>query len=293
MSQPETAASTLPPALVAPEPGRLRSWWRTRPTLVVGLVLLAGLVVMTIGAGVLSPYGVAETDPAMRLAGPSSAHLLGTDEFGRDLLTRVMHGARITLVVSVSAVLLGGAIGLLIGMSAGIIGGVYDAVMSRIIDAIFAFPFVFLAIMIVAVAGPGTKGATLALAVTAVPQVARVSRSAVVAEKALEYVEASRALGSSRLYIVVRGMVPNMGATLAALLTTTLAYTVLYEAALSFLGMGAQPPQPSWGLMLSTSRQYLFETPWYALFPGLAIFATVFAFNLIGEAFERAASRER
>jgi peptide/nickel transport system permease protein len=235
---------------------------------------------------------VAHTEPAARLAGPSARHLLGTDEFGRDLLTRVMHGARITLVVSVSAVLLGGGVGLLMGMSAGMVGGVYDAVVSRVVDAVFAFPFIFLAIMIVAAAGPGTKGATLALAVAAVPQVARVSRSAVVAEKAMEYVEVSRALGSSRWYTVVRSIVPNIGGTLAALFTTTLAYTVLYEAALSFLGMGAQPPQPSWGLMLATSRQYLFESPWYALFPGIAIFATVFAFNLIGESFERNGSRE-
>ncbi len=261
--------------------GRAIRRWRS---LSVGLTVLIIFAAVALGADLIRPYHDAiSQDLAQSLKGPSAAHFFGTDEYGRDMFARVVFGARTTLTVAIASVLIASVVGIPLGLSIGYIGGLYEAIVSRILDALFAFPIVLLAIAIVTIIGPGIIGAMIAIGFAAIPTTARIVRSSMVAERQNEYVEASQSLGSSTVYIIFRVILPNLIGPILVLVSLGLAYATLEESGLSFLGLGAQSPLPEWGAMLSTARLYLIQDPWYAFFPGAAIFILVFSLNLVGD----------
>ncbi|HZO30894.1 MAG TPA: ABC transporter permease [Chloroflexota bacterium] len=251
--------------------------------LTVGLLFVLLLCLVTTGAPLLAPASPDIQDMANVLRSPSAAHPFGTDEFGRDLLSRVLFGGRITLLASSAAVLLASLLGCTIGLTAGYFGGWYDALVGRIVDILFAFPVILLGIAIVAIMGPGVISVVVAIAIASFPNFARVSRAAIVPEKEREYVLAAHVVGASTWYIIARTLLPNLVGPLMVLVSLGFAYAVLYEASLSFLGLGARPPTPEWGVMLSTARDFIFQAPWYAFFPGFSIVLLVFALNLVGD----------
>ena len=258
--------------------GAIRRW-----PLTLGLTIVLLLCLGALAAPLLSPYNPDIQALTRRLQPPSATNPFGTDEFGRDLLSRVLFGARITLLASTAAVLIAAIVGCTVGLTAGFFGGWYDAIVGRLVDVLFAFPVILLGIAIVAIMGPGVTSVIVAIAVASVPNFARVSRSAIVPEKEREYVLAARVVGASTPYLIVRTLLPNLIGPLMVLISLGFAYAVLYEASLSFLGLGAQPPMPEWGVMLSTARDFIFQAPWYAFFPGASIFLLVFSLNLIGD----------
>ena len=272
---------------VAPTARRERSkTWRrfTANRLgVFGLIVVVVLSAVALLAPYLAPYDPAKQDFSALLQGPGAAHLLGTDELGRDTLTRVMYGARISLsagLVSVAAALL---VGTLLGLVAGFVGGWLDELIGRIIDALLAFPFLILAISLAAILGPSLQNTMLAIAIVTTPAFARVTRAQVIAQRELEYVQAAGALGAGSWRTLLRHILPNISGALIVQTSLAIAEAVLAESTLSFLGLGVQPPTPSWGSMLNTARGYLQTTPWLALSPGVIIFVTVLAFNLLGD----------
>lgn len=253
-------------------------------TFTIGLAMLAVFLLSAASADLIRPYSSATKQNLVdRLQGPSLEHPFGTDDFGRDLFSRILHGSRITILVGLAAVALSALVGIPIGLTTGYFGGWYESVVSRLLDALFAFPVLLLAISVVAVLGPGITSATVAIGIAQIPQFARVARSTIVAEREREYVEAARAIGAPTWYIIFRSIVPNTLGPLLVLISLGFAYAVLSEAALAFLGMSTQPPRPSWGSMLGVARRYLFDNPWFAFFPGVAIFLLVFAMNLVGD----------
>jgi len=262
---------------------RATRWAGKRGSLLIGLGVVLALCVVALAAAAISPYAPDRQNMATTLQPPSASHLFGTDEFGRDILSRVFFGARLTLLASGAAVLLAVLVGSTIGLTAGYFGGVYDTITGRITDILFAFPVVLLGIAIVSVLGPGEPSVVVAIALASLPNFARVSRSAILRERELEYVAAAHAVGASTPYIIVRTLLPNLIGPLTVLVSLGFAYAVLYEASLSFLGLGAQPPTPEWGVMLSSARDYLFQSPWYAFFPGVSIVMLVFSLNLVGD----------
>ena len=255
-----------------------RSW-----TLILGLCVAGGFCLLAIAAPLLSPYSPDAQDMSNVLRPPSAAHPFGTDEFGRDSLSRILYGARLTLLASSLAVLLAAILGCAIGLTAGYFGGVLDTIVGRLVDILFAFPVILLGIAIVAILGPGESSVVVAIAIASLPNFARVSRAAIIPEKEREYVLAAHVVGASTSYIILRTLLPNLIGPLMVLISLGFAYAVLYEASLSFLGLGARPPTPEWGLMLSTGRDFLFQSAWYAFFPGASIFLLVFSLNLIGD----------
>lgn len=277
----------VPPARRVAGPGALARglrWVGRWRTFSLGLVMLAAFLLSALGADLIRPYSQAtRQNVAERLQGPSLAHPFGTDDFGRDLFSRVLHGSRITLLVALAAVSLSAAIGIPLGLTSGYFGGWYEALVSRLIDALFAFPVILVAISIATILGPGELSVTVAIGLASVPQFTRVARAAIVAEKEREYVQASRAIGARTWHTIFRSLLPNCVEPLLVLISLGFAYAVLNEAALAFLGMGAQPPRPAWGSMLAQARRYLVDGPWYAVFPGVSIFCLVFAFNLVGD----------
>jgi ABC-type dipeptide/oligopeptide/nickel transport system permease subunit len=262
---------------------RVRRWAVGRWSLPLGLGIVAVLCLAALGAPLAAPYAPDRQNMAATLRPPSAAHPFGTDEFGRDVLSRVVFGGRLTLLASSAAVLLAVGMGATIGLTAGYFGGAYDAVVGRVTDVFFAFPVVLLGIAMVTVLGPGEPSVVVAIAIASLPNFVRVSRSAILREREFEYVLAAHAVGATTPYIIVRTLLPNLLGPLTVLVSLGFAYAVLYEASLSFLGLGAQPPTPEWGVMLSGARDYLFQAPWYAFFPGLAIVVLVFALNLVGD----------
>jgi ABC-type dipeptide/oligopeptide/nickel transport system permease subunit len=256
---------------------------RQRWPLTAGVAAVAILCLLTIGAPLFAPASPDIQNMSNVLRPPSGAHLFGTDEFGRDLLSRVLYGGRVTLIASTAAVLIAALIGCTVGLTAGYFGGWYDALVGRIVDILFAFPVILLGIAIVAIMGPGVVSVIVAIAVASLPNFARVSRSAIVPEKEREYVLAAHVVGASTGYIIARTLLPNLIGPLMVLISLGFAYAVLYEASLSFLGLGARPPTPEWGVMLSTARDFIFQAPWYAFFPGIAIVILVFSLNLVGD----------
>lgn len=276
VSAPSEPAATAPRARRAP--GARRRW-----TLIVGMVVVLGFCCLAVGAQVLAPYPPDHQNMSDVLRAPSLAHPFGTDEFGRDSLSRILYGARLTLLASSVAVLLAAVIGCSVGLCAGYLGGPLDAVTGRLIDVLFALPVILLGIAIVAVLGPGELSIVVAIALASLPNFARVSRSAIIPEKEREYVVAAHVVGAATPYIIIRTLLPNLIGPLMVLVSLGFAYAVLYEASLSFLGLGARPPTPEWGVMLSTARDFLFQSPWYAFFPGASIFLLVFSLNLIGD----------
>ena len=254
-----------------------------RPAAVAGLVVLAAFVLVAALAPVIAPYDpVATSWTAIRKA-PSWAHWMGTDQNGRDVLSRVVFGARSSLLAGVVSVLIAAGIGVPTGLAAGFAGGWVDAVLSRVADAMLACPFLILAIALAAFLGPTLANAMTAIAVTYCPQFMRVSRAATLDAASNDYVEAACAVGNPAWRVALRHVAPNILPPVLVQATLASAVAILAEAALSFLGQGQQPPAPSWGSMLNEAQQFLTQAPWLAVFPGLAIFLCVLSFNLVGD----------
>jgi ABC-type dipeptide/oligopeptide/nickel transport system permease subunit len=261
----------------------LRRRFLRRPLAVIGLVVAAAFVVCAVFAPWIAPYSASETDFAALLQGSSAHHLLGTDELGRDILSRIIIGSRASIQAGVLATLLAMAVALPLGLVAGYYRGWVDPVISRITDVLLAFPFLVLAVGLAAILGPSLLNATLALGIGAAPGLIRISRGEALALREEDYVRAAVANGASDLVILGRHIVPNMMSTLIVQATVTIPAAIIGEAVLSFLGLGVQPPTPSWGVMLSSAQSYLSSAPRLAVFPGVAIFLCSLSFNLLGD----------
>ena len=272
-----------PPAAVQ-SPARLAvRRFLGRPAAVLGLAVVVIFVLVAILAPLVAPYDpIATSWTAIRKA-PSWAHWMGTDQNGRDVLSRVIFGARSSLLAGVVSVLIAAGIGVPAGLAAGFAGGWIDAVLSRVVDAMLACPFLILAIALAAFLGPSLENAMIAIGVTYCPQFMRVSRAATLDAASNDYVEAARALGNPSWRVALRHIAPNILPPVLVQATLASAVAILAEAALSFLGQGQQPPAPSWGSMLNEAQQFLTQAPWLAIFPGLAIFLCVLSFNLVGD----------
>ena len=254
-----------------------------RPLAVAGVVIALAFVVVAIFAPWVAPYSPNETDFDALLAKPSLDHLLGTDELGRDILSRIIWGARASIQAGVFATLLAIVIAVPIGLVAGYFRGWADLVISRLTDVLLAFPFLILAVGLAAILGPSLLNATLAIGIAAVPGLVRITRGETLALREEDYVRAAVVNGASDLVVLGRHILPNMTSTLLVQATVTIPAAIIAEAALSFLGLGVQPPTPSWGVMLADAQSYLSEAPQLALYPGLAIFLCSLSFNLLGD----------
>lgn len=267
--------------------GRLSQLWtaiKRKPLGAVSAGIILILVLTAIFADVLAPYDPLNAIPEHRLARPSQVHPFGTDDIGRDVLSRIIYGSRISLWVGLLAVGIGTAAGMVIGLICGYWEGRLDLVLQRVMDAIQAIPGLILALAIVSVLKPSTTNAMLAIAMVIIPGNARIVRGAVLSAKQNRYVEAAQAMGCRHPRIIAQHILPNVTAPILIIASIWLGNAILIEASLSFLGVGTQPPDPSWGLMLSsTGRAFMEQAPWLAIFPGLAISVAVLAFNLFGD----------
>jgi peptide/nickel transport system permease protein len=271
----------LPPEL-APWQRALRRL-RHRRGAMVGLAFVVFFVAMALFAPWVSPHDPLATSWSEVRKAPGAQHWFGTDEIGRDVLARVIWGARASLLAGVVSVCISLAVGVPIGMAAGYIGGWVDMLISRVTDAMLACPFLILAIALAAFLGPSLTNAMIAIGIAATPVFIRLTRAQVLAVKVEDYVEAARAVGNSHLRIALRHVFPNVVAPLIVQATLAIAAAVIAEASLSFLGLGQQPPAPSWGSMLNTAKNYVENAPWMAVWPGLSIFMLVLSFNLLGD----------
>ncbi len=277
-----TASAALAPRLTFAE--AVVRFVRTKPLGAVGAFIILGMMLVAAFAPALAPYDPYVPDYAAQFARPSAEHWFGTDEFGRDLLTRIMYGARIALFVGFTASFAGCTIGALLGVISAYSGGRLDLFLERVMDILLAFPQLILALAIASILGPAVQYVVIAISVPIIPRAARVVRSAALSVKEHVYVEAVNALGASRRRVVLQHIVPNVAAPYIIMLTAQLGGAILAEAALSYLGLGAAEPTPSWGLMLSGSAlSYAEKAPWIAVFPGIAISLGVFGFNLFGD----------
>jgi peptide/nickel transport system permease protein len=274
-----------PVARQAPSPwvAARRRFVRSRTGL-AGAVVLLIVVLGAIFAGQVSPYNPTRQDFRVERQPPSLTHLMGTDEFGRDVLSRVIWGARASLQAGAVAASIALGVGLVLGMSAAYYGGRLDNLIMRAMDVILAFPYILLAIAVVAILGPGLQNAMVAIGIVYVPHYARVVRGVVLSVRARDYVEAARALCASDNRVMWQHVLPNALAPVIVQTTLNVGTAIIDTAGLSFLGLGTQPPTPDWGNMLSAGRSYVIDSPWIATFPGLAILITVLAFNLMGDA---------
>ena len=275
----------MPPKLDTdtPQPSTLRRLLKNLSG-TVGLLLVSAYVIIGVmGAVGITPYPTLEQHVRDRLTGPSAQYALGTDLFGRDVASRLMEGAANSLRVSLSSVAISGILGTLLGTLSAYLGGLFDNVTMRIMDVFFALPALLLALVIVSVLGPGVNTTVLAIAIVYTPIFARVARGPVLTVKEMEYITATRCLGMSDTRIILRHILPNTLAPLIVQVSLALSWALLTEAGLSFLGLGTQPPTPSWGVMLSESRSLAEIAPWLMLFPALAIILGVLGFNLLGD----------
>lgn len=284
-----TTFESLPTAIEAPvRPARLRKmlgFVRRNPMGAIGIVIIVIFVLIAAFAPLLAPHDPYVMDSTIILAPPSFAHWMGTDEFGRDVMSRVIWGSRISLYVGLIAVGLGTTIGAIIGMVSAYFGGKLDYAVQRVMDMLMAFPMLVLALAMVAALGSSIQNVILALAVVIAPNASRVIRSSVLSIKEKPFIEAAQNLGYSSFRILFVHILPNCLAPYIILATAGLGGAILSEASLSFLGLGTVPPEPSWGAMLSGKTQrYMTEAPWLAIFPGLAITFVVFGFNFLGDA---------
>jgi peptide/nickel transport system permease protein len=265
--------------------GRLGRFIRAYPLGAIGAVLMGLFVLAAILAPFITLYDPLSTNAAASLARPSSAHWLGCDFMGRDVWSRIVYGARISLAVGIGSTLLGLAVGILVGLPSGYLGGAFDLAAQRLVDILQALPLLVLALVMAAALGPSLENTILAIAIPLIPYVARVVRSNTLLIRELPYVEAARAIGMSELRVALRHVLPNTMAPLIVLATAQLGAAILTEASLSFLGLGIPEPYPSWGRMLSESAaEYVRTAPWLVIFPGLAISLVVFGTNLLGDA---------
>jgi peptide/nickel transport system permease protein len=254
-----------------------------RPVAVAGLAVVCAFVCVAILAPFVAPYDPLATSWGAVRKAPSAAHWFGTDELGRDVLSRVIFGARASLLAGVVSVAISLSLGVPIGLLAGYVGKLTDGLISRVTDAMLATPFLILAIALAAFLGPSLTNAMIAIGISATPIFIRLTRAQVLAVKVEDYVEAARAVGNPHWRIALRHILPNVVPPLIVQATLAIAAAVIAEASLSFLGLGQQPPAPSWGSMLNTAKNYVEQAPWMAVWPGLSIFLLVLSFNLLGD----------
>ncbi len=257
--------------------------WRRWRLVVTGGTIVGTIMLLAILAPWVAPYSPFDLNVAQMLKGPSAAHLLGTDELGRDVLSRVIHAARLSMMVAVLASLVGLVFGTLIGTLAAYFGGIVDLVLMRLMEILFSFPAILLAIVLMASLGTSIFNAMIAIGIIFIPGFARLARATAESVLRQQYVEQARAIGMSHTRILVREILPNILAPLLVEAAVAFSYAVLLESALSFLGLGAQPPDPSWGNMLNTGRGFMGVAPWLSIVPGAAIFLTVLGFNMLGD----------
>jgi peptide/nickel transport system permease protein len=278
-------AATVPgaPAARLRRPwSRVRQFRRNRGG-VAGCCIVVVFVLVAILADAIVPYDPVQQDLSVALQGAGKSHWLGTDELGRDILSRIIMGARVSLLMSVAAVLAASLMGTLVGAVAGYLGGGLDHVAMRCIDVLLALPGILLAITIIAVLGVGLINVVVAIAISGVPVFARLARAVTLTVRENEYVQAARAMGATDGRILARHVLPNIVAPLLVQCTLLMATAILTASSLSFLGLGAQPPTPEWGAMLSTGRSYLTSSPHVGTFPGIALMAVVLGFNMLGD----------
>lgn len=257
--------------------------FRKQKTALVALAFILLLVVIAFISYMIVPYGINEYDYNSIMQGPSAKHIFGTDEFGRDLFSRILCGTRISLSVGLLSVTIGAVLGTILGLLGGYYGGILDSVIMRICDVLFAFPGIVLAIAIVAILGSGLYNVVIAVAVFSTPTFARLVRSTTLSLKNSVFVQAARNLGASDARILFQHILPAAIPNIIVQYTMSIGNSILTASSLSFLGLGAQPPTPEWGLLLSNGRNYMMSSWHITLFPGIAIFLTVLAFNLLGD----------
>jgi peptide/nickel transport system permease protein len=262
----------------------IRRFILTKPLGAVGGSVILLMILTALFADVLAPYNPYDINQRLQFKPPTLEHWLGTDEFGRDMLTRLIYGARIALFIGLTAAFIGATAGALLGVISAYLGGKVDLVLQRFMDIMLAFPLLILALAIVSVLGRSIPNVVLAIAIPIIPRTTRIVRSSALSIKEHVYVEAARAVGSSHPWVILRHIIPNVMAPYLIMLTAQFGNAILVEASLSFLGLGTAEPTPSWGLMLSGSApSYAEKAPWVAIFPGLAISLAVFGFNLFGD----------
>lgn len=286
-------AASIVPTRREPAPARVpvrqRRWRVLRRALgarwaFVGLLVVVAAVAAAIGAPLVSPYDPLKQDLGNLLAAPNGRHLLGTDNVGRDILARVIWGTRVSLLVGCASVAMAVVAGSLLGLAAGYWSGRLDGVVMRLMDAVLSFPALVLALALGAVLGAGLLGVLLALGVVYTPTFARLMRAQVLSIRSREYVEAARVLGAPDWRILRRHVLPNAATPIVVQASLSVAFAILAEASLSFLGLGVQPPEPSWGSMINAGRGYLQQAPWIVFGPGAALFVTVLGLNFVGDA---------
>lgn len=284
-------SAVIHPATDEP-PRPLREFWSyfsSNKGAVAGLVIVLLMLLLAAFAPWIAPYEPTMTDPSVFLtppawqAGGSSAHLLGTDAIGRDILSRLIHGARLSLTIGLAVVSLSVVLGTILGLTAGYFRGIFEIGVMRLMDIILTLPSLLLAIVIVAILGPGLMNAMLAVAVVVLPHYVRITRAAVITEMSKDYVTAARMNGAGHLRLMFNEVLPNCTAPLIVQASLGISTAILDAAALGFLGLGAQPPSPEWGTMLADAREFVLRAWWVVTFPGLAILITVLAFNLLGD----------
>ena len=276
--------TAIPPEekLASPLKEAWQSFYRNKLAL-IGLAIVIFFIILALIAPVIAPYSYKEQVLTDRMQAPSSKHWFGTDDFGRDIFSRVIYGARISLWVGFSSVLGSVVVGTMLGIVAGYYGRWVDAIISRIFDIMLAFPSILLAIAVVAILGPSLQNALIAIAIVNIPNFGRLVRSKVLSVKQDEYIMAARAIGMKDSRILFRHILPNSISPVIVQASLAIATAIIEAAALGFLGMGAQAPTPEWGKMLADSKNYLMQAPWTLFFPGMAIMLTVLGFNLMGD----------
>ncbi len=280
------------PAAVDDGAERPRSWragvigfCRRQPLGTVGLAVVLVMAVAGLSAEWIAPYSPTSNDFAAMTEPPSWAHLMGTDQFGRDLFSRIVFGARTALIVGFCCAIVGGVAGLVLGVASAYFGGRIDLVLQRVLDVVMAFPLIIMALAVIAIFGSGVFNVIVAITIPLIPRCARVVRSSALAIREMPYIDAARACGFGHTRIILRHMVPNVLAPFLIMLTAFVGQAILAEASLSYLGLGVQEPTAAWGLMLQGgAEEYASTAPWIAVFPGLAIALTVFGFSLFGDA---------
>jgi peptide/nickel transport system permease protein len=283
---PLTHATPTPPVVQTPSRlRRLLRLMRSKPLGTLGALIILGMLILAVFAEEIAPYHYNKTHIRDRLKPPSRTYILGTDNLGRDIFSRVVYGARVSMIVSLSAVLVGITLATLIGTTSGYFGGAFDTLVQRLVDAWMAFPGLVVLLSIMSIVGAGIVNLVIALGILVAAGSSRIIRSATLSVKEHTYIEAARAVGASHLRILRRYILPNVMAPIIIAATLVLGYIILIEAALSFLGFGVPPPYPSWGLMLNGSgRVFMLRAPWMAFWPGVAVSLAVFGFNMLGDA---------
>jgi len=283
MSAAVASLAPAPPLERSPRFAVARRFGR-RPPAVLGAALAFAVIVMAVLAQVLAPWAPAANDFSAILAPPlAPGHLLGTDELGRDVLSRIIWGARVSMQAGVLATLLAMVVAVPIGLASGYYRGVLDTVVMRLVDTLLAFPFLILAVGFAAIFGPSLQIATLAIGLVQIPKQVRIARGEVLSLREETFVQGAVADGASDAFILFRHILPNVANTLLVQATVLIPYAILGESTLSFLGLGVQPPTPSWGVMLTAAQAFLSQAPWLALVPGITILVTTMSFNLLGD----------